>query len=86
MLYPETEIREMDELLEDFIRALVSEPDEVEIESTCSENTVILTIDVLNIDRGKIIGRQGSIIESLKVLFKALGSKNGKRVHLEIKE
>ena len=34
MHYEEPEIREMDELLEDFIRALVSEPDEVEIDLT----------------------------------------------------
>lgn len=86
MLYEIEEGPSIDELLEDFICAMVSVPDEVEIDCVETGNTVIYTIDVVPDDRGKIIGRGGSIIESLKVIFRALGCKHGKKVHLEIRE
>lgn len=86
MLYEIEEGPGIDEVLEDFICALVSVPEEVEIECVKTGNTVVFTIDVLPEDRGKIIGKGGSIIESLKVIFRALGCKHGKKVHLEIRE
>lgn len=76
----------IDELLEDFICSIVSVPEEVEIERVETTTTVIYTIDVIREDRGKIIGKGGSIINSLKTIFRALGCKHGKKVHLEIRE
>lgn len=71
-------------LLNDYVRSLVSEPDEVDIQVVETQNTVVYTIDVLPDDVGKIIGKGGSIINALKVLFYALGCKNGKKVHIEL--
>lgn len=71
-------------LLNEFIRSLVSEPDEVEFQVVETQNTVVYTISVLPDDVGKVIGKGGSIINSLKVLFYALGCKNGKKVHIEL--
>lgn len=76
----------IDDLLEDFICAIVSAPGEVFIERVESDATLIYTIDVIREDRGKIIGKNGSIINSLKTIFRALGCKHGKKVHLEIRE
>jgi len=86
MIYDEPETASIDDLLEDYIQALVGVPEEVEIEKTESATTLIYTIDVTHDDRGKIIGKGGSIINSLKTIFKALGCKHGKKVILEIKE
>jgi len=71
-------------LLNDFVRSLVSEPDEVDIEVVETSNTVVYTIEVLPDDVGKVIGKGGSIINALKVLFYALGCKNGKKIHIEL--
>ena len=74
-------------LLEDIIKNLVSEPDAVDIFTTKGAgSTTILSIDVIPDDRGKIIGRGGCIIESLKVLFNAIGCKRGQAIILEINE
>lgn len=73
-------------ILESFIKAIVSVPEEVEIEKTDSPSTTVLTIDVLPEDRGKIIGRGGKIIKSLNTLFHALGGKLKKQIVLEIRE
>lgn len=86
MHYAVEEAPSIDEILEDFIRAIVSVPEEVEIERVETNTTVIYTIDVIREDRGKIIGKGGSIINSLKTIFRALGCKHGKKVHLEIRE
>lgn len=74
----------MEKLLGDIVRSLVAEPDEVMIEKAETSKTIIYTIDVLNLDRGKIIGKGGAIINSLKVLFHALGCKHGYKVELEL--
>lgn len=86
MIYTFEEARDMEDILMDFIKALVADPEEVEIVKTESATTVIYTVDVLPDDVGKIIGRGGSVINSLKVIFKALGCKHGKKVLIEIKE
>lgn len=86
MLYEAEPVATIDELLEDFVCAIVSVPDEVQIDKVETDTTTIYTIDVLPEDRGKIIGKGGSIINSMKTLFRALGCKHGHRVHLEIRE
>lgn len=86
MLYPDPEPAEIKPLLEELIQALVQYPEVVDVFETDTKNTLIYTIDVAPKDRGKIIGRGGRIIDSLKVIFHALGCKQGKRIHLEIKE
>lgn len=86
MLY-EFETPENPELiLEKVIKSLVSLPEEVEIDVTEGATTSVITIDVVPDDRGKIIGRRGCIIHSLKTIFHAIGCKRGKAIILEIKE
>lgn len=75
-----------DILLENIIRSLVSAPEEVEILITESSSTTVLSIDVVPEDRGKIIGRGGVIIKSLKTLFNAIGGRQSRSIVLEIKE
>lgn len=84
MMYDHFEADAPEEILKSFIQALVAYPEEVEITKTDSPGSTILTIDVLSEDRGKIIGRGGSIIKSLNTLFRALGGKIGKQIVLEI--
>jgi predicted RNA-binding protein YlqC (UPF0109 family) len=73
-------------LLEKLIKSLVSVPEETFVHVTESASTLILSIDVVPDDRGKIIGRGGSIIQSMKTIFHAIGCKHGRNIVLEIKE
>lgn len=86
MMYDPIEVAPPEDILSTFIKSLVAYPDEVEITKTDSPGSTILTIDVLPEDRGKIIGRGGSIIKSLNTLFRALGGKIGKQIVLEIQD
>jgi predicted RNA-binding protein YlqC (UPF0109 family) len=87
MLYEDFEDDDVEVLLERFVKNLVSVPEEVELQKTTSPNdTEIITIHVVDDDRGKIIGSGGCIIKSLNTIFHALGCKRGRQLELEIGE
>ena len=73
-------------LLTDMITALVSRPEDVDVVLTEGPGTSIFTVDVALEDRGKIIGRGGVIIESMKTIFNALGCKHQQEVFIKIQE
>lgn len=84
MMYTFEEDRPLEDLLAEFIKALVASPEEVEIEVVETANTTILTISVVPDDVGKIIGRNGVIIDAIKTIFNALGWKQRRKVLVEI--
>ena len=75
---------ELKELLEYLAKALVDSPDEVRVESTETETTVVLELNVAKEDIGKVIGKQGRIARALRTVVKASAVKNGKRAIVEI--
>lgn len=75
---------ELKELLEYLAKALVDSPDEVRVESTETETTVVLELNVAKEDIGKVIGKQGRIARALRTVIKASAVKNGKRAIVEI--
>lgn len=78
---------DLKDLLDTYIKNIVSTPEEVTIEVTSSPSgTEIFTVHVVDDDRGKIIGSQGCIIDSLNTIFHALGCKRGRQVEIEIGE
>ena len=78
---------EMKELLEGMIKAIVDKPDEVDINLTESENTLIYELKVGEGDVGKVIGKKGRNVGSLRNLLSAATAKaGGKRALLEIVE
>ena len=62
---------EMKELLEGMIKAIVDKPDEVNIDLTESENTLIYELKVGEGDIGKVIGKKGKNVGSLRTLLSA---------------
>ncbi|MGH2978412.1 MAG: KH domain-containing protein [Solirubrobacterales bacterium] len=75
----------MKELLEFLARTLVDEPHRVEVhEFEEDDETIVLELSVAEDDRGKVIGRQGRTAKALRAIMKADGTKEGKRVLVEI--
>lgn len=74
----------MKELVELLTKALVDNPQEVEIKETESDSIVILEIKVGADDIGKIIGKEGRIASAIRTVVKASAAKQGKKVSLEI--
>jgi predicted RNA-binding protein YlqC (UPF0109 family) len=80
----ETEGLVLQELLEYLARSLVDSPDEVRVQATETETTVVLELSVAKDDVGKVIGKQGRIARALRTIIKASAVRDGKRAIVEI--
>ena len=74
----------MKELLEACAKALVDNPDAVQVEVVEGTRSVILQLKVAPEDVGKVIGKQGRIAQALRTLVRAVAVKQGKRAIVEI--
>jgi predicted RNA-binding protein YlqC (UPF0109 family) len=72
------------ELIELIIKGIVDNPDKVEINEIIGERSSIFEVRVDPNDIGKVIGRQGRNIKSIRTIVNAAAQKDDKRVVLEI--
>lgn len=77
-------MRIVKELIELIAKALVDNPDQVKVTQLDGEQTAIIELKVAQDDIGKIIGKQGRIAHSIRVILGAAGMKLKKRFNLEI--
>ena len=75
----------MRELVEYIAKAIASEPDEVRVsEEEDEDGRLVLLLEVAPDDKGKIIGRQGRVAQSIRSLVRVAAIKRGIRATLEI--
>ena len=74
----------MAELLEELARQLVDDPDAVRVETVDEPDARVLRLHVSPDDLGKVIGRQGRIARALRTIVRAGGTRERRRVQLEI--
>lgn len=74
----------MKDLLEYLARALVDNPDRVEVTSVEGEKSIILQLRVDPEDVGKVIGKKGRIAQAMRTLIKASATKEGRNAIVEI--
>jgi predicted RNA-binding protein YlqC (UPF0109 family) len=74
----------MKELVEIIAKALVDDPDSVQVNEIAGEQSVILELKVAPEDMGKVIGKQGRIAKAIRAVVKAAAAKENKRVVVEI--
>ena len=75
----------MKEFVEYLVRRLVKYPDEVSVDvRPDGEDGETIYVKVAESDVGKVIGRQGKIIMSMRTLVKAAATKQGKKYSVEI--
>jgi len=72
------------ELIEFIIKGIVDKPEEVEINQIIGEKTLIFEIKADPQDVGKIIGKQGRNIKSIRTIANAAAQNSNKRVIIEI--
>jgi len=76
----------MKDLLIKIVKALVDNPEQVQIAEIEGSQTTVLELRVAKSDMGKIIGKQGKTANAIRVLLNAASGKAGKRYMLEIVE
>ncbi len=74
----------MRELVLDIARALVDNPEAVEVEETFDNGAIILKLKVAPDDVGKVIGKQGRIAKAIRTVVKSASNRERKKVTLEI--
>lgn len=77
----------MREFLDYLARALVDEPDKVEVEEFEEDDgTIVLELSVADDDYGKVIGRGGRTAQAIRSVIKAAAAKDNRRVLVDIVE
>lgn len=75
----------MEVLLEYLARALVDQPDDVSVESFEEDDgTVVLELRVHESDVGKVIGRGGRTVGSLRSIMRACAVRHDTRVLVDV--
>ena len=74
------------DLVEYLAKALVDNPDDVEVAEISGEQTVVLELRVAKEDLGKVIGKQGRTARAIRTILNANATKLRKRAVLEIVE
>ena len=74
----------MKSLVEYIAKALVDNPDEVDVREHRGQYIVRVQLRVGDEDKGKVIGREGKIARALRTVVNAGASREGKRGVLEI--
>ncbi len=76
----------MKELITYIAKALVDNPDQVEVLEVKGEQTSVLELKVAKEDLGKVIGKQGRSARAMRTILSAASTKIKKRTVLEIVE
>ena len=74
----------MRDLLEFLTRALVEDPDAVEVEEFEENGDLIYEISVADDDLGRVIGKGGRVANALRAVAKAAAVKQERRVIVDI--
>ena len=74
----------MKELIEYIARSIVTKPEDVVVTEERSEEGVVLKLQVAQEDVGRVIGKQGRVVQAMRTLLRVIAVKEGTRVDLEI--
>jgi uncharacterized protein len=72
------------ELLEFIVRALVEEPDAVEVEELEEDGDLVYEISVAEGDLGRVIGKGGRVANAIRTVAKAAAVRIDRRVIVDI--
>jgi predicted RNA-binding protein YlqC (UPF0109 family) len=72
------------QFVEYIVKTLVNNPEKVAVERTIDERGVLLSLTVDPDDVGRVIGKRGVTAQAIRVLLRALGTKQDARFNLKI--
>lgn len=74
----------MKELVEYIARSIATQPDEVRVTEVEEDGRIVIRLEVAPDDKGRIIGREGRVAQSIRMLIRVAAVKRGARAALEI--
>ena len=76
----------MKEAVEKIVKALVGQPESVEVSEITDGKNVKIEVRVGDADMGRLIGREGRTVKAIRSLLFFAGQKQGKRFQLDLVE
>ena len=76
----------MKELVRQVAQQLVNNPDAVEITEIRSDTATLLELRVAKPDLGRVIGKEGRTVQSIRTILNAVAARTNRKVTLEIVE
>lgn len=76
----------MKKILSLIIESIVEKPDKVEVAEQEQNGIINFTIKVDKEDMGKVIGKNGKVIKSIRNVMKIPAIKNGKKIYVTLSE
>ncbi len=74
----------MKELIEYIAKAIADHPEAVVVTQTEEEDRTVIRLEVAPEDKGKVIGREGRVVQAMRTLLRVAAVKKGTRANLEI--
>ncbi|MEN6299272.1 MAG: KH domain-containing protein [Anaerolineaceae bacterium] len=76
----------MKELIEYIATSLVADPSQVRVTQFQRGNMVTLKLQVGKDDMGRVIGKNGRVANSIRILLRVAAAQEGKRATLDVDE
>jgi len=73
----------MKEVLQTIIESLVDNKEGIQINQIDGEKSIVFEVKVAEKDMGRVIGKEGRIAKAIRTIFKAVGTKEQKKVTIE---
>ena len=74
------------DLVEYLVKALVYDDTKVNVTEKNDEGRIVITVKVATEDMGRVIGKDGRIIKSIREIVRAYSAKNSEKVSVDIEE
>lgn len=74
----------MKELIEFIAKSIADNPSAVVVTEVQEEDRTVIRLEVAPEDKGKVIGRQGRVVQAMRTLLRVAAVKRGTRATLEI--
>ena len=74
----------MQELVTVLAKALVEQPEAVQVEAVEDDGRTILKLHVAQEDMGRVIGKQGRIAKAIRTIVKSAATREKKKISVDI--
>lgn len=73
----------MKEILQTILESLVIDKSKIEIKEIDNGKEIVFEVKVATEDMGRVIGKEGRIAKAIRTIFKAVATKEQKKVSIE---
>lgn len=75
-----------EQFLVSILSAIIEEPESLKVIKTDDDRGTLLSVSVARGDMGRVIGKQGRLIEAIRSIVSAYGAKNKVKLSVKVNE